>query len=262
MRRQCFKWPYSLPKIVSVSFDCGYRVNATYADEPAEQPVGSDTADIVGDTAGIDLGEIHIAVTATGKHVIISNGRVLRSKRRYQNKVNAHFQRRMGKCKKRSRKWKRFNKAKKRTLKRLDNQIKDILHKQTTEIVRTMKTDGVRTVGIGDLRDLRKNVDYGRHANQRIHQMPSGQARQMITYKAQRAGVTVKLINEEYTSQTCPKCGNRHKPGNRNYKCSDCGFRYHRDGVGAVNIRQKTMYRELVPVVGDMIPPVGIRYSA
>jgi putative transposase len=249
------EWPYSLPKIISVSFDCGYRVNAAYAESPEEAPAGDDTA-------GIDLGEIHIAVTATGKRVIISNGRELRAKRRRQNKVKAHFQRRMDKCKKRSRKWKQLDKVKKRTLKRLNNQIKDVLHKQTTAIVRTMKTDGVRTVGIGDLRELRQDVDYGAHANQRIHQMTFGQARQMITYKAKRAGMVVELINEAYTSQTCPKCGARHKSVNRDYQCPVCGLAYHRDGVGAVNIRQKTMYRELVPVVGDMIPPVGVRYSA
>ena len=50
-------------------------------------------------------------------------------------------------------------------------------------------------------------------------------------------GIKVVKINEAYTSQTCPKCGSRKKPNNRNYTCK-CGFKYHRDGVGAINIRQ------------------------
>ena len=112
------------------------------------------------------------------------------------------------------------------------------------------------------MRNIRGNVDYGRHANQKIHGMTSGKIRHMLEYKCEKHGMKAALINEAYTSQTCPKCLNRHKPSNRNYKCPVCGFEYHRDGVGAINIRQKQMYQEFVPVVGDMTPPVGIRYIA
>jgi len=248
-------WKYAKPKFCEISFSGKeYILNATYVMDVQNQVTGQDTA-------GIDLGEIHIAAVATGNGVIIANGRELRSKRRYQNKVKAHFSRKMDKRKKGSRRWKRLNKAKKKTLTKLNNQIRDILHKQTTKVVEAMKKDGVSTVGIGDLRDIRQNVDYGKKANQKIHQMPVGKVREMITYKAQRIGMAVRIVDESFTSQTCPKCGCRHKPSDRNYQCP-CGFQYHRDGVGAVNIRQKTMYRELVPVVGEMNPPIGLRYIA
>jgi putative transposase len=249
------KWIYKLPKVVSISFDKGYRINATYTDEPQDPVVGYDTA-------GVDLGEIHLAAAHTQDKTIIANGRVLRSKRRYQNKVKAHFQRKMSGCKKRSRRWNTLNKAKNRVLSKLDNQIKDILHKQTTKLVFALKKEGVKTVAIGDVRNLRQNVDYGRLANQKIHQMPAGQTRFMLTYKAKRLGMEVHIVNEAYSSQTCPKCLKKHKPGNREYKCPYCGFVFHRDGVGAINIRHKQMYKEYVPVVGDMTPPVGIRYAA
>ena len=94
-----------------------------------------------------------------------------------------------------------------------------------------------------------------------IYDPATGKTRETITYKAQREGMTIKLMDEAYSSQTCPRCGKRNKTCSRNYKCS-CGFRYHRDGVGAINIRSKTMYQEYVPVVGEMMPPVGIRYNA
>ncbi|MDR0491168.1 MAG: transposase [Oscillospiraceae bacterium] len=84
----------------------------------------------------------------------------------------------------------------------------------------------------------------------------------MITYKAERAGMIVELVNEKYTSQICPRCGMRNKADGRNYRCEKCGFEYHRDGVGAINIRSRTLYREITPVVGVMTPPVGIRYYA
>ena len=75
----------------------------------------------------------------------------------------------------------------------------------------------------------------------------------------------VKVIDESYTSQTCPKCGNRKKPTNRTYTCQ-CGLKYHRDGVGAINIRAKYLGRLGDPVVADMdnqamkmTPPLGFR---
>ena len=61
-----------------------------------------------------------------------------------------------------------------------------------------------------------------------------------------------------YTSQTCPSCGDKHKPSNREYKCK-CGFTYHRDGVGAINIRQKYLGCLGNPVAATMASPIGIR---
>ncbi|WP_459838414.1 zinc ribbon domain-containing protein [Halanaerobaculum tunisiense] len=33
--------------------------------------------------------------------------------------------------------------------------------------------------------------------------------------------------------------GKKHKPQNRNYNCPKCNFKYHRDGVGSINIFKK-----------------------
>jgi putative transposase len=182
------------------------------------------------------------AVHANQSKTIIINGRELRSKRRYQNKVKGTFQQKLSKHRKGSRKYRQLNRKKKQVLKRLDNQIKDILHKQTAKLVQTLKSNDVCTAAMGDVRDIRQNVDYGAKANQKIHQMPSGQVRAMIECKCERNGIATVIINEAYSSQTCPKCTKRHKPSNRNYKCPFCGFMFQRDGVGAINIRQKQMY--------------------
>ena len=143
-------------------------------------------------------------------------------------------------------------------MKKIGRQIWDILHKQTTALVSTLHASGVQTVVIGDVRDLRKRVDYGPVANQRIHQMVTGKVRWLITYKAEWLGMRVVLQDEAYTSQECPRCGHRHKPQGRVYACSACGFRFHRDGIGAVNIRRK--YLGLGPVVGVMASPTGVRW--
>ncbi len=114
-------------------------------------------------------------------------------------------------------------------------------------------------MAIGDVRDIRKHVDYGPTANQRIHQMPTGKVRFYLTYKLERLGIAVKLQNESFTSQTCPACGSRKKPNGRQYLCV-CGFRSHRDAVGSFNIRAK--YLGCVPVVASWHRPLGIRFSS
>ena len=41
----------------------------------------------------------------------------------------------------------------------------------------------MQTVVIGDIRDIRRSAKYNQVANQKIHQMSSGQLRQMLAYK-------------------------------------------------------------------------------
>ena len=93
-----------------------------------------------------------------------------------------------------------------------------------------------------------------------MHQMSSGIVRHMLTHKAERLGMQVVLVSERYTTQTCPHCGQRYKPKGRVYRCRWCGFVFHRDGVGAINLRRK--YTACGPVVGVMASPIGVRYRA
>jgi putative transposase len=244
-------WQWSCPKMVELGWNNGYELRAIYETKVSQQPIGEKVA-------GIDLGEIHLAVVHDGESATILNGRLLRAKRQYQNKLKARLQSKQDRMQKYSRRWKKLQRSKSRQLRKLRNQINDILHKQTTAFVSTLHARGVQTLVIGDVRDLRNNVDYGSAANQRIHQMVTGQVRWMLTYKAMARGMNVVLQDEKYTSQTCPACGGRHKPSNREYIC-ECGFRYHRDAVGAWNIRRK--YLDCGPVVGAMASPIGIRFN-
>ena len=56
-----------------------------------------------------------------------------------------------------------------------------------------------------------------------------------------------------------PLCARAAGKG-RVFRCPKCGWIYHRDGVGAINIRQK--YLSHSPVVGAMAPPISIRVVA
>jgi putative transposase len=96
---------------------------------------------------------------------------------------------------------------------------------------------------IGDVRDVADGKRLSAKSQQKIGVWWHGRQRAYITYKADAAGITVALISEAYTSQTCAgtladgtACLHGSKPKGRVYHCLACGCTAHRDGVGAANL--------------------------
>jgi len=216
---------------------------------------GTETGDSI---IGVDIGEIHPIVSHDGADTRIFNGRYIRSLYRLRNKVLASFNSKIDRCIRHSQRWWWLVRRKWKRIRKIDNQIKDCLHKHTTKFVNKCRENNIGTITLGNLTGIRENIDYGKTANQKLHQWAFAKIVSLIEYKAKSVGISVKMIDEAYTSQTCPKCSNRKKPSNRNYSCK-CGFQYHRDGIGAINIRQKYLGHLGIPVVADMAPPIGIR---
>jgi putative transposase len=251
--RLTIQWQWQLPVLVEIGFDGKqYELRATYAYDVITKPLGNKIA-------AADLGEVHPVVTHDGNTTIIVNGRLSRSKKQYRNKMLAKLSALMSTKQKGSRRHKRLKRSKYKQLKKVNNQIIDITHKQTSALISTLHNKGVQMLVIGDIRTIRHNTNLGNKANQKIHQMHHGKIRHMLEYKAARLGMSVTLIDEAYTTQTCPRCSTRYKPRGREYKCSSCSFVYHRDGVGAINILKK--YRGKDHVVGVMASPLALRYS-
>ncbi len=59
------------------------------------------------------------------------------------------------------------------------------------------------------------------------------------TKASEYTDVQVKIVTEEYTSQTCPKCHKLTKTSNETYKCKYCFFEMDRDFLGSRNILLK-----------------------
>jgi putative transposase len=260
-------WPHALPQTVVIRWTgTDYEAIATYKigdDLSEEEPQDFDQRRTLR-TAGIDLGEVHIAVSHDGEHSHILNGRLLRSKRQYHNKLKAKLDSKIDAKKKGSKRRKLLIRSKQKQLRKLKNQMKDVEHKQSRALISILEAEGVQRLVIGDVRDIRQELDVGPTTNQKLHQWSFGSVRHKLTYKAERAGMHVALQEESYTSRTCPMCDHRRKrsPNGRVFTCTNktCRWRGHRDAVGACNIRRK--YLGLGPVVGVMAPPTGIRYVA
>lgn len=244
-------WRFALPKMVEIGWDgTQYALRAIYDIFIKQQSLGDEVA-------AVDLGEIHPFTIYDGEQGTIYNGRHLRSVRRYQNKRKGTLSQKQSTLKRGSKRWKKLQHSKAKQLKKLNDQIRDISHKLSSHAVSTLHARGVHTLVIGDVRDLRQDLNYGKKANQKIHQWLAGTHRWQLSYKWKAMGGEVKLQDEAYTSSTCPACGARKKPNSRVFSCH-CGFRSHRDLVGALNIRTK--YLGHGPVVGEMAPPIGVRF--
>ncbi|PMQ01252.1 MAG: transposase [Dictyoglomus sp. NZ13-RE01] len=210
-------------------------------------------------TIAIDLGIIHPMTCFDGKRVTIYNGGILNSLIRYRNKKLGEIQNKLSKCKKGSKRWKRLQRAKRKILKKIRNQIRDVLEKYTSHLIGYCVKNNIGTIVIGDLKGIRNEAKYGKVANQKIHQWMFRKVARRIGEKAGFVGIDIVYVKENGTSQVCPVCGSKNKPRNRNYECGECGFRYHRDGVGAINIYKKYTGIKFL-VVGRLACPTGVRF--
>ena len=232
-----------------------YEFHATYDTTPKK------TKAKTGSVVAVDMGEIHPIVSFDGINSEIYNGREHRSKVRYREKSKVSINRKLSRCKRGSSRWKKLKRAKNRTLAALTAQLRDMRHKITSRFVSTCHERKIETIVIGDIKHIRQSINYGKKANEKLHQWAFSKIREMITYKAKAVGIVVDTQDEAYTSQTCPSCGHRKKPSRRTYHCSKCKWQGHRDVVGASNIL--TAYQGFLfnPVVGAVVSPTGVRYN-
>ena len=234
-----------------------YEFHASYEVDVADKKKSGETDKIM----AVDLGEIHPMTSFDGEIATIFNGRLKRHITQEREKFKAEIRRAISRCRRGSRRWKKLQRCKKRRLNYFGNLLRDVRHKITSRFVSMCRKVGIETIVFGDIKHIRQSVDYGKKANQKLHQWDFGKFIDMITYKAKAVGITVDNVDESYTSQTCPSCGHRKKPTNRNYKCSKCGWQSHRDVVGAINIFDKVS-GSCDLVVGKRLafPEVGVRY--
>lgn len=81
-----------------------------------------------------------------------------------------------------------------------------IFHCMTKKVIDMAVKQGVETIVIGDITGIRDKANLGKKTNQKLHNLPFKKIVQMITYKAEEQGISVRMVTEEYTSQTCSVC--------------------------------------------------------
>lgn len=83
-----------------------------------------------------------------------------------------------------------------------DRVYKDFYHKASKAIVDYLKENEVHTLFIGYNKGWKNESQLSKQVNQTFIQIGHYEFVQILTYKAEEAGITVKMVSEEYTSGT------------------------------------------------------------
>nr|WP_217504696.1 RNA-guided endonuclease TnpB family protein [Paenibacillus taichungensis] len=118
--------------------------------------------------------------------------------------------------------------------------MKDKDHKVSREIVNFAVENKVSVIRLEQLTNIRQTTRTSRKNKKNLHTWSFYRLAHFIEYKANMTGIKVEYVNPVNTSKTCPECSKKNKAQDRRYTCP-CGFKKHRDIVGAMNIRYATV---------------------
>ncbi len=176
---------------------------------------------------GIDCGVNTLLAATDGNRTVLISGRAVKSVVCLRNKRLAEISAKQANKAKGSRRQRRLQRLKYRTLDRTHRQVRDLCHKATRKVADAFPH---AKAYVGEpFNDAAQKM--GRVQAQQVSQACNAVLIAMLGYKLASA----TRVNEAYSSQTCPVCGKRNKCG-RVYRCS-CGVRAPRDVIGCVNIR-------------------------
>ena len=230
----------------------------------------SDTVLINSETAAsIDFGVDNIAAYLSTAEAILYKSGIVKSRNQWFNKMRSRYLSVLtrGKDSKHSTKSSRRLDGLSR---RRENFLRDYFHKLSKMIVNQCLKDNVGVLVLGANKDWKQESDLGKANNQNFVQMPFALLRQMITYKAELAGVRVIEQEESYTSKAdflagdyiptygiddegASFSGKRFKRGL--YRAFD-GTILNADLNGAANICRKALSRCNVPISVILNPKV------
>ncbi len=95
-----------------------------------------------------------------------------------------------------------------------------------------------RAVAIEKLENVRAKGSKIRRYSE-SNQWAFAQLETFLRHKAALRGVPILEVDPAYTSQTCSKCGNIHKPNGKRFLCATCGHNEHRDANSSFVIAQR-----------------------
>ena len=146
----------------------------------------------------IDLGVNNLATVTCNKHnykPFVINGKPLKSINQYYNKKLAYYKSKLAQNNKKT-----SHRLRKLANKR-NNKITDYLHKASSLIVKKMCEEDVRCLIIGKNDNWKQEVNIGKANNQNFVNIPHSRFVDMLSYKCEKVGISVKTVEESYTSK-------------------------------------------------------------
>lgn len=175
---------------------------------------------------GIDLGIVNLATDSdgnsyTGTPVDVVRQRCMTARQTYQSTHTRSAKRRLQKM---ARNESRFR--------------RDVNHCIAKQLVAHAK-DTKAALVLEDLTHIRDRMTVRKGQRNKHHGWSFNQLRQFVSYKAQRAGVPVVLVDPRNTSRGCSRCGfvdKRNRRSQAEFSCLRCGHVAHADLNAARNL--------------------------
>jgi putative transposase len=192
---------------------------------------------------GVDLGVNTLLAATDGEKAVLISGRAAKATVQCRNKRLAACSQAQSMKTKGSRRWKRLQRRKAKMLARCHRRLRDLMHKATRKVVEAFPG---ATCYIGKpFNGAAQKI--GRRQAQQVSSACNAKLIWQLDYKTCGA----MEVDEAYTSQTCPVCGERSKNG-RIYRCRSCGQTAPRDVIGSTNILTVGRHGVLAP--GRCVP--------
>jgi putative transposase len=205
--------------------------------EPNEQTVDG--------VLGVDVGIANLATDSDGERY---SGRRVERKRRWYAQLRGRLQQ-------------RGSRSAKRRLRKLAGKQrrfqKDTNHRIAKQLVAKAK-DTKRAIALEDLTHIRMRTTVRKSQRARHSNWAFAQLRAYISYKAQRAGVRVELVDPRKTSQRCSACGHteqRNRKSQAEFCCVVCGHTAHADCNAALNISWAAVRQPIVSEADSSVAP-------
>jgi putative transposase len=198
---------------------------------------------------GVDIGENNLAATSTGK---IFSGKRLRferdcflaERRRLQSNGTQSAKQKLCKISGRE-----------------TRHVKHVNHEVSAAIIAEAKRSGVSLIVLEDLTDIRERIRAKKRERSRLHRWPFQQLQEFICYKAENAGIEVRVCNPAYTSHTCANCLMMGKRKKHQFRCESCGLLAHADCNASRNLARIAVSADITratvswPNVGTICVP-------
>ena len=195
---------------------------------------------------GVDLGLVNLATDSDGEQYSGVQVRAIRE-RRFQHRQ------RLQKTNTRRARWRLRQLAGKEA--RFQRQINHEISKRLIQKAKQQR----KALALEDLKGIRERVTVRRSQRRQRASWAFHQLRLFVSYKAQREGVRVVLIDPRNTSRTCSACGHCEKDNRKTqdrFLCVACGYQINADVNAAVNISRAVVNQPIVSA-----PHVGAGYK-
>lgn len=169
-----------------------FKIKYCYEEKP--EPANLDYSQYL----GIDLGVSNFAtfVDTIGTAEII-DGKYIKSLNQWHNKENARLQ-----SIKDKQAIDKITNKQIRLLTKRANKINELMNRTVNYLVKHCLKNNIGNILIGELKEIKQNINHGRKNNQNFVQIPFDKFKAKLESKCNFYGIKYQLVNEAYTSKT------------------------------------------------------------